>query len=274
MLGANVDVILTSPPTSPIIVGIDGLWGAHEWTVYPQLHSSEFPYLAWIPLCLSNAAIPSSALTKSVDKLMWQTHSDHSNLHIIDSTLLDKLTWEWATIKDSLQDPFHIISSDPSFLPVQCPAEAYVRAFVALSWLRKEFGTWQDFVEVFRGLQRSLLELQAFLDWWKDIHTSDNFQSPIRAPTQGVIFEDVQLYKNYAHWSVGAYLLIHQSVFVLDCTKEVRLSPCKLCQAQPISLQPHLHSLDLWYYPLLIQDVMMDLEAAARVMQNVWTLSI
>jgi hypothetical protein len=118
-------------------------------------------------------------------------------------------------------------------------------------------------VEVFRNLQQSLLELQAFLDWWKDIHAGSDFRSPIHVPTQGTIFKDAQLYESHAHWSVGAYLLVPRFVFVLDRTQEVPLSPHKLCQAQPISLEPHFHSLDLWYYPLLIQDTVMDLEAMA-----------
>jgi hypothetical protein len=102
------------------------------------------------------------------------------------------------------------------------------------------------------------------LDWWKDICTGSDFQSPIRVPTQGTIFKDVQLYESHACWSVGAYLLVPRSVFVLDCTQEVPLLPCKLCQARPISLEPHFHSLDLWYYPPLVQDTVMDLEATAR----------
>jgi hypothetical protein len=46
MLGANVDTIPTPPPQSMVIIGVDGLWGAHEWTVYPQPHHPEFPYLS------------------------------------------------------------------------------------------------------------------------------------------------------------------------------------------------------------------------------------
>ena len=71
----------------------------------------------------------------------------------------------------------------------------------------------------------------------------------------------MKLYKNYVHWSVGAYLLVHCSAFVLNPTKEILLEPCKLCQTCPISLQPLLHSLELWYYPLLVQNILMDLEA-------------
>jgi hypothetical protein len=114
---------------------------------------------------------------------MWQAHPDRSNSHVIDSALLDKLMHEWMSIKAMVQDPFHIISSDSSFSSVQRPVKAYVRAFVALTRLEKEFGAWRDFVEVFRNLQWSLLELQAFLDWWEDIHAGDDFWPPIHVPT-------------------------------------------------------------------------------------------
>jgi hypothetical protein len=80
----------------------------------------------------------------------------------------------------------------------------------------------------------------------------------------GAIFEDARLYEKYVHWSVGAFLLVHNSVFVLDPSMEVALSPCTLCKVQPMSLQPPLHSLDHWYYLLLVQDFVMELEAAAQ----------
>jgi hypothetical protein len=65
------------------------------------------------------------------------------------------------------------------------------------------------------------------------------------------------------HWSVGVFLLVHKSIFVLDPSKEVALSSRTLCKVQPMSLQPPLHSLDHWYYPLLVRDFVMELETAA-----------
>ncbi|KAN0139947.1 hypothetical protein V8E53_002252 [Lactarius tabidus] len=38
ILGANVRAIPIPPPPPPVIIGADGLWGAHEWTIYSQLH--------------------------------------------------------------------------------------------------------------------------------------------------------------------------------------------------------------------------------------------
>jgi hypothetical protein len=163
---------------------------------------------------------------------MWQYHPDQPNIHVISPTLLHRLTEEWESVKAVLQDLSKTFSS------IQYPKEAYFRALTALIWLEKDFGAWQDFIEVFRNFQQSLLELFAFLDWWRDICTGSKFQSPICVPTQGAIFEDAWLYEKYVHWSVGAFLLVHNTVFVLDPSMEVALSPCMLCKVQPMSLQP------------------------------------
>jgi hypothetical protein len=265
MLGANVDTIPTPPPQSMVIIGVDGLWGAHEWTVYPQPHHPEFPYLSWIPLRPSKPSVPSDILTRSVGKSMWQAHPRCSNMHVTDPDLLDELTVKWKSLKAALQDPFNNISSRFGST-IQCPMQAYTRALEALSQLEQDVGAWRDFVDVFRNLQRSLLELQAFLDWWKDICAGDGFQSPVRAPTRGAIFEDVQVYENYVRWSVRAFLLVHKSNFVLDPTKKVALSPRTSCKAQPMSPpgQAVMHALHHWYYPPLVHDFKTELEITAR----------
>jgi hypothetical protein len=261
MLGANIDFIPTPPPQSPIIIGVDGLWGVHEWMTYPQLHRPDFLYLAWIPL--SSPSTPSDVLTHSVEKPMWRADPSHSNLHIIHLDLLDELTVRWKDLKAAIQGPLHHIFCYP-MPPIQCPMKAYTRAFEAFSRLEQGFGAWRDFVEVFRNLQRSLLELRGFLDWWKDICAGDDFQPSVRAPTRGAIFEDVQAYANYACWSIASFLLVKRSAFVLDPTREVVLSPCKLDKTQPMSYRPILHSLHHWYYPPLVHDVVTELETAAR----------
>ena len=263
ILGTNVNAIPTPPPQSPVIVGVDGSWGAHEWTVYPQPHHREFPYLAWIPLRQSNTSVP-SIIHAPIDKSMWQAHPDLPNIHVTSPTLLGGLTKEWESIKPVLQDASKTLSSDPSLSSVRYPKDAYIRALAALIRLEKDFDPWRDFVEVFRNFQRSLLELLAFSDWWRDICADDKFRSRIRAPTRGAIFEDVRLYENYARWSIGAFLLVHKSTFVLHPSKEVTLSPRALCRVQPISILPPLHTLDHWYYPPLVQDFVMELETAAR----------
>ncbi|KAH9007299.1 hypothetical protein EDB86DRAFT_2824350 [Lactarius hatsudake] len=139
ILAANVDAIPTPPPQSRVVIGVDGLWGAHKWTIYPQPHRPKFPYLAWIPLHLSGPSILSRVLNHSVDKSMWRVHPGNSNIHVINPDVKDKLTVEWTTLKAALQDPFSDMSSHPR-LPIQCPMKAYTRGFEALSRQKQDFG--------------------------------------------------------------------------------------------------------------------------------------
>ncbi|KAF8266728.1 hypothetical protein EI94DRAFT_1701537 [Lactarius quietus] len=138
ILGANVNAIPTPPPLSPVIIGTDGFWGAHKWTVYPQPHHPEFPYLTWIALCQPNTSLPSIVHTP-VDKSMWQTHPDQPNLHLISPTLLEGLTKEWESVKAVVQGSFEAVSSDPSS-SVRHLMEVYIRALSALTHLDKDFG--------------------------------------------------------------------------------------------------------------------------------------
>jgi hypothetical protein len=264
MLGANVHSIPAPPPSFEPIIGIDGFWGAHEWTVYPQPFRREFPYLPWIPLRPQSDSSTPNLLTLPVEKTMWRAHPRKSNCHVINPELFEELSNKWKSIKAALLDPFSTIISQASFSSIERPMKAYTRSFETLCRLEKDFGAWRDFVEVFRNLQRSLLELSAFLDWWKDVLAGDSFQTPIRAPTRGAIFRDEQLYADHTHWSVASYLLIPKPAFALDLAKEVALSPRELCSAQPMSLQPLVHSLHHWHYPPLVKDLVADLETAAR----------
>ncbi|KAH9009722.1 hypothetical protein EDB85DRAFT_2162357 [Lactarius pseudohatsudake] len=261
ILGANVNTIPTPPPLSEVTIGTDGLWGAHEWTVYPQQYHSEFPYLAWIPLSSSTSATSSDILMRSVNKSMWQAHPNTPNTHVINPALLDELTARLETLKASLEDP---LNNSSSYSPVQYPKQAYARAQETLDRLKKNFEPWRDFVEVFRNLQRSLLELHAFLDWWADMKAGDNFKSSVHGPTRGVIFEDVQPYLNFASWSIAAFLLVHRSTFVLDPMKRIPLSPREVCKAQPMSSHPLQHTLPHWYYPPLVNNIVTDLETVSR----------
>jgi hypothetical protein len=151
MLGTNIYAIPV-PPLPVIIVGSDGFWGAHKWTVYPQPYRLKFPYLSWIPLHSPKPSTSSDILTHSAEKTMWQLHSHQTNVHVVTPALLDELTTKWETIKASVQEPFQTISSVPSFSTVQQPMEVYFRATVALNRLKDNFEAWQDFVKVYQNL--------------------------------------------------------------------------------------------------------------------------
>jgi hypothetical protein len=78
-----------------------------------------------------------------------RAHPNQPNIHVINPTLLDRLTKEWESVKAVLQGPSKTFSSDPSFSSVWYPKEAYARALAALNRLEKDFGAWRDFVKVF-----------------------------------------------------------------------------------------------------------------------------
>jgi hypothetical protein len=261
ILCANAEAIPAPPSQSPPIIDSEGLWGAHEWTIHPQLYQQQFPYLSWISLHPSNT-VPSDfdVYTPTVKKTMWHPHPTKLNLHVINPTVLCALTTEWESIKSTTEDLFqkHIMSS------VQPPKEAFFRALSALDRLREDFEAWRDFVQVFRSLQRSLLELKAFIDWYKDINAGAGFCSPVRTPTRGAIFEDVQAYINHQHWSIAAFLLIPKSAFDLDSSREASLLSHKLCQTNTTSHHSIPHTLSHWYYPPHVSNYVSDFETAAR----------
>ncbi|KAF8271548.1 hypothetical protein EI94DRAFT_1698093 [Lactarius quietus] len=254
MLGANVCSIPVPPPFSEPVIGVDGFWGAHKWTVYPQPYRREFPYLAWIPLPQCSRSVL-SVLTRPVEKTMWRPYPQKSDHHLINPDLFDELTMKWKSIKAALEESFNDISSEAAFSSVEWLMKAYTRAFEALGKLKKDFRAWGDFVAVFRNLQRLLLELCAFWTGGRMFTLALPFNPPfvcrLAVPSSKTS-------------SLASYILIHKPTFVLDHTKEVQLSPRDLCSAQPLSLQPLVHSLHHWYYPLLVDNVVADLEIAAR----------
>ena len=61
---------------------VDGLWGEHEWTLYPQPYHHDSPYLTWLRLPSKN--IVPDILTSPVHKWMWQVHPNKPNIHFVD----------------------------------------------------------------------------------------------------------------------------------------------------------------------------------------------
>jgi hypothetical protein len=241
---------------------VDGLWGEHEWTLYPQPYRRDYPYLPWLQLSSKNT---SNILNRTVDKKMWQAHANKSNVHVVDPEVFREFEGRLEAIKAAVLDPFHEITKCDRFDAVQRPDNARARAFEALDRLDKDFEGWRDFVEVVRSLQCNLLELQAFADWWSDIQQGDDSRPQFRGPTRGAIFDDIGLYINHSYLSIASYLIIPNDLrFPLDPYKRVDLSRRNLSRLDAISVEPVRHSLHLWYYPPHVRDVQADFETAAR----------
>lgn len=265
ILGSNVHSIPAPPSHSQPTIGSDGFWGVHEWTQYPQPYCPKFPYLAWIPQNPSNPTSSSFGVYNlTLQKpLIWTAHPDKSSVHLTNEAVLKALREEWSRLKAEVEASQDGLSQR---LPaVQYPQEAYFRAMTALDYLGDDLRGWNDVLLVFRSLQRSLLELQAFVHWWEDVCAGSTFKSPIRQPTRGSIFEDVQAYVNHHHWSIATYLLVPRSSYQLDPKKVVSLSPRTLCKTQPMFHNPiTLHNLPHIYYPPLVNNFISEFETAAR----------
>ncbi len=241
---------------------VDGLWGEHEWRLYPQPYCHESPYLAWLRLPLKNAT--TDILSSPVHKKMWQAHPSKSNVHTVDPRVFSELRDKLDDVKAAVLNPFHEIIADTRFSHIQPPKTAYARAFEALDRLEREFGAWRDFVEVVRGLQHNLLELLAFADWWQDMQQGEELLPPLRAPTRGAIFDDEDLYTIHTRLSIASYLIVRNDRFLLDPNKRVNLSSHDLSRMDVMSIQPLVHSLHLWYYPPHVKDIYSHFETAAR----------
>ena len=241
---------------------VDGLWGEHEWTLYPQPYCHKFPYLAWLRLPSKNAV--SDVLTTPVHKKMWQAHPSKTNVHLVDPRVFGELKNKLEEVKAAVSSPFRDFITNTRFPRVQHPKIAYSRAFEALDRLEREFGAWRDFVEVVRGLQRSLLELLAFADWWHDVQQGKDFRPPFRPPTRGAIFDNEKLYTSHTRWSIASYLIVRNDRFVLDPDKRIALLPRNSSRMDVMSIQPLIHSLHLWYYPPHVTEVSTNFETAAR----------
>ena len=240
---------------------MDGWWGEHEWTLYPQQYRREFPYLPWLRLPSKDAT---DILTKPLHKRMWQVHPTKTNIHSVDPGEFRKFKGKLEDVQTTVLGPLRVIDNDTHFRHVRPPTLAYRQAVEALDRLEMEFGAWRDFVEVVRGLQRNLRELLAFADWWQDVQQGSSFQPPFPVPTRGAIFDDEDLYTKHSRRSIASYLIVPSDLFIPDPDKQVTLSPRNLSRMDPISAQPLLHSLYLWYYPPHVRDVYTDFETAAR----------
>jgi hypothetical protein len=189
------------------------LWGEHEWTLYPQPFHPDFPYLPWIllPPCNSSHDI----LHCAVNKKMWQPHASKTNMHLVQPEVLDKLKTLLGAAKAAIEVPFHEVITSFSF---HHPQHAYTRAFEAIDCLEREFDAWRDFMEVFRNMQCSLLELFAFAGWWVEYD-----EPTFCAPMWGTIFYNETCYAAHIGCSITSFLLIPSATYTLDPCKQVEL---------------------------------------------------
>ncbi len=123
ILAANVDTIPCPPPRHQAVVMVDGLWGEHEWMLYPQPYRHESPYLAWLQLPLKNTT--TDILSSPIHKKMWQAHSSKLNIHTVNPRVFSELRDKLNNVKAAVLNPFHEIIADTCFSHIQPPKTAY-----------------------------------------------------------------------------------------------------------------------------------------------------
>ncbi|KAI0069215.1 hypothetical protein BV25DRAFT_1910910 [Artomyces pyxidatus] len=259
---------------------IDGLWGQHEWTRFPQAYDSRFPYLAYIPIppqhrptSLSTiAAMSFTILHANVSKEMWTTLGAPPGRHVPDVGVLSSLQRRLDYAVTVSRNLFPQLSATPAFAHVVVPTIALDRARAAFITLETGVASWKDFVERFRALQRALLEMTAFADWWTDAEgttINPEYVPPIRGPTRGVYVQTLDLYAESARGNLATYIVVQKDAYDVPSNRWVpaTLRSVRVQTLVPFSAPTHTshgkHDKPLWYYP---PDPVRreDFEAAAR----------
>ncbi|KAI0061450.1 hypothetical protein BV25DRAFT_1838950 [Artomyces pyxidatus] len=259
---------------------IDGLWGQHEWTRFPQTYDSRFPYLAYIPIPPQRRMAALSTITAMsytimyapVAKDMWTMLGAPPGRHVPDVGILSSLQRRLDVAVAVGRDLFPKVSSSPAFAHVVVPTVALNRARAAFITLESGLASWKDFVERFRALQRALLELTAFSDWWTDAEGATSqpaYVPPIRGPARGVFVQNVALYAESALANLATYIVVHKDEFAVPSESWVpaALHSARVQTEVPFTAPTHpshaKHDKPLWYFlphPVRAEDF----EAAAR----------
>ena len=174
LLGINTSYIPASPKSyaGPVYAREDGLWGLQEWTREPQLLDVRAPFLVSLPIPLSEGS--GGIYLNPPVKEYWIENPSKRSYY----TLKEHLHWR---IKDDLEDlkldlelagtHFELSrAEDEKYADVVVPSAARMQALNAYGHLMfGDIRSWADYVYAFATLQRSFLEVVAFLLWWNRV---------------------------------------------------------------------------------------------------------
>ncbi|KAI0054385.1 hypothetical protein BV25DRAFT_1922730, partial [Artomyces pyxidatus] len=223
IVAANTLHIAELVPNSAVpTVYIDGLWGPHEWTRFAQPYDARSPFLAFIPLpplkpklATSDTEASIAVMTQPVSKEMWTSDSTSPGLHVPQVAILSSLRHRLNWAITMTEDIFPQVSILAPYERVIVPRIALQRARSSFSALDAGVTSWLDFVERFRALQRSLLELTGFAEWWADEtgRTQPGYMPPERGLTRGAFVQNFPLYARLARAGVAVYIIVPQALF-------------------------------------------------------------
>ncbi|KAI0310252.1 hypothetical protein OF83DRAFT_1178761, partial [Amylostereum chailletii] len=105
-------------------------------------------------------------LLGSVDRSMWELRPDSGDERVLKPGLRLAFRTAIDQAKARAAVLFPQVRQDPASVKVLLPHLSLERATDAYGKLITGVDCWADFVLAMRGLQRSLLEVSAFFEWW------------------------------------------------------------------------------------------------------------
>ncbi|KAI0054235.1 hypothetical protein BV25DRAFT_1843811, partial [Artomyces pyxidatus] len=195
---------------------------------------------------------------RKIDKdTLWEDNG--KGLHVLRRPFLDELKSrvEWAN--QLSRDVFDKFKAHPAMSHFALPEQALQRARAARYWLEDGIRGWQDFVRVFRGAQRGLLELTAFSFWWEQIdkfnaHEQRYYIGTVQRKTRGVFAGNESQFKELHRSNVACYMVFDKARWYIHpdvlYRKKYYTSRALLVNLEtPVSLYANsLHNVPHWAY--------------------------
>ncbi|TFY56059.1 hypothetical protein EVG20_g9079 [Dentipellis fragilis] len=250
-------------PTTPEVVPQlcqDGWWGVHEWTLFSQPYDPQFPYLAWIQLPRTDRM---SILQQDINM------EDVSTEGALTGSKMLELRAEWDWSLQVAESIFPEVRGHTAYNSIILPEKAHERLRHCFFQLESGLASWRDIVDAFRHGQRSLLELHAFAEWWKDINqTPDDCRRRQSrndgAYLRGCTTTDIHVYHAIAQRHVSMFLAVDsiKMAYHLPPNRRVQIIPrFQFCNMYTWSFD--FHTKDLWFYPPYVMNPS-DFERSAR----------
>ncbi|KAI0043098.1 hypothetical protein FA95DRAFT_1609676 [Auriscalpium vulgare] len=268
LIALNTRTIFEQRVSDVARIHTDGWWGEHEWTAFPQPFDATAPYLGYIPLPTGDHDIQ-----LDVD-ILWKTPfrrdmvqtSDKPRLYSLKAALLGRLNQriEWAKgMKFQLQ---HAALTDMAET-ITIPFDALLRARVARADIRDGLPSWNQLLMCVRAAQRGLLEVTAFILWWRDIDNGGHDNSitgNARRAMRGCISPDRFTYRDISRHGFPIFLALDLSTASLDYGRRVR-GTARGTRVQTVGDPRPVteHEGPLWFYPPKT-DTHIKFESAAR----------
>ena len=249
LLGCNTDSFPPPPPLddAPVKIFLDGYYGLMEYTLVPGYFDRHAPWLSYIPLDHDLFRQPLSherrrefwtPVTRifQEDGPQGRLHESAVNRQTVLSSIFDPIRSLRSSLVQRAEHEFpHILKRrnhlNRDVSEIDLPRRAIRTSTQALGHLVKGVQGWEEFVIVFRALERALLELTAFISWTNDVkdYPSPNTKRNNRR-LRGSVFKasDFEIFLGFAH--------MRMPVFIMDKTGdnpdhflkkyEYRMPPC------------------------------------------------